>query len=192
MAGVNGVRGFLDRVWRMIVNDRAEQIELNAAVQDIEPTEEQKRLLHKTIDAVTRDIERLEFNTAIAKMMEFTNFFTKADRRPRSVMKTFVLLVSPFAPHLAEELWQLLGHAKSLAYEPWPAVDKALLVDDTVEVPVQVNGKLRGRVMVPANITKDDLEKAAREDAKVAELLADKTVVKVIAVPGRMVNFVVK
>ena len=123
MTGVNGVRGFLDRVWRMIVAERSETLELNPAVQPVEPTAEQSRVLHKTVAAVTRDIERLDFNTAIARMMEFTNFFTKADVRPRGVMEQFVLLLSPFAPHLAEELWQLLGHERTLAYEPWPAAD---------------------------------------------------------------------
>ena len=106
-------------------------------------------MLHRTIQAVTQDIERLAFNTAIAKMMEFTNFFTKCDVRPRAAMEQFVLLLSPFAPHLAEELWQLLGHDKTLAYEPWPTFDEAKLREDTVEMPVQISGKLRRRVTVP-------------------------------------------
>ncbi len=110
MDGVSGVRGFLDRVWRMIVDDRAEAVQLNAAVQDVEPTAEQNRVLHKTIKAVTDDLEQMSFNTAIARMMEFTNFFLKADVRPRAAMEQFVLLLSPFAPHMAEELWQALGH----------------------------------------------------------------------------------
>ncbi|HZZ72969.1 MAG TPA: leucine--tRNA ligase [Pirellulales bacterium] len=190
--GVNGVRGFLDRVWRMIVNDRAENFELNAAVQECEPTLEQNRWLHKTIHAVTRDLERLEFNTAIAKMMEFTNFFTKADQRPKSVMERFVLLLAPFAPHLAEELWHMLGHEQTLAYAAWPVADPALLVEETTEIPVQVNGKLRSRVSVRTGAAAADLEAAARADEKVAEQLAGKTIVKVIAVAGKMVNFVVK
>ncbi len=192
MTGVNGVRTFLDRAWRMIVAERAEAPELNAAVQDAPPSVEQNRLLHKTIAAVTTDIERLNFNTAISKMMEFTNYFTKADVRPREVMEKFVLILSPFAPHIAEELWQLLGHGKSLAYEPWPAADPALVKDDVVEVPVQVNGKLRGRVQVPAGSDAAATEAAARQDPKVAELIAGKTVVKVVVVPAKLVNFVVK
>ncbi len=192
MSGVNGVRGFLDRVWRLIVNDRVEYLELNAAVQEIEPTIEQNRILHKTIQAVTRDIERLEFNTAISKMMEFTNFFTKMDRRPKSVMETFVLLLSPYAPHIAEELWSLLGHEKTLAYHPWPKADPALLIEDLVEIPVQVNGKLRGRITLPAGTTVAEMETAAKNDPKVQEHLAGKTIIKVIAVAGKMVNFVVK
>jgi leucyl-tRNA synthetase len=192
MTGVNGVRGFLDRAWRMIVAERAETMELNAAVQNVPPTIEQSRVLHKTIAAVTADVERLDFNTAIARMMEFTNFYTKADIRPREVMQEFVLLLSPFAPHIAEELWRLLGHENTLAYEPWPAADPAFVNDDVVEVPVQVNGKLRGRVTVAAGSDSAATEAAARGDPKIAETLAGKTVVKVVVIPGKLVNFVVK
>jgi leucyl-tRNA synthetase len=107
-------------------------------------------------------------------------------------MEQFVLLLSPFAPHLGEELWQLLGHDRTLAYHDWPAFEESLVREDTVEVPVQVNGKLRGRIQVPSGSDAAALEAAARADARIAELLAGKQVVKVIAVPGRMVNFVVK
>ena len=165
---------------------------LNPAVQDIAPTVEQDRVLHRTIQAVTQDIERTAFNTAIAKMMEFTNFFTKCDIRPRAAMERLVLLVSPFAPHLAEELWQLLGHQKTLAYEPWPTFDEAKLREDTVEIPVQISGKLRHRITVPSDTPADALEAAAKADPRVAELLVGKTIVKAIVIPGRMVNFVVK
>ena len=192
MDGVNGVRGFLDRVWRMITAERSETLELNPAVADVAPTPEQNRVLHRTIQGVTSDIERMFFNTAIAKMMEFTNFFLKEERRPRAAMETLVLLLSPFAPHMAEELWQLLGHDKSLAYEPWPSFDEAAIKEDAIEVPVQVNGKLRGRVTVPTEADAAATEAAARADARIAELLAGKTIVKVIVLPGRLVNFVVK
>jgi leucyl-tRNA synthetase len=192
MDGVSGVRGFLDRAWRMIIDDRAEAVKLNAAVQDIEPTAEQNRMLHKTIKAVTNDLEHMSFNTAIARMMEFTNFFLKAEVRPRVAMEKLVLLLSPFAPHMAEELWQALGHETTLSYEPWPAFDEAALKEDTIEIPVQIGGKLRGRILVPAETDKAALELAARSDPKIAEMLAGKTVLKAIVVPGRMVNFVVK
>jgi leucyl-tRNA synthetase len=192
MAGVSGVRGFLDRVWRMIVDDRADTTTLNAAVVDAQPTAEQNRVLHKTIQAVTRDIDALAFNTAISRMMEFTNFFLKEERRPKSAMERLVLLLSPFAPHLAEELWQVLGHDQTLAYQPWPEFDEALLREETVEVPVQVNGKLRGRIQVPPTADAAEMEAAARGEEHVAALLAGKTVVKLIVVPGRMVNFVVR
>ena len=130
MEGVNGVRGFLDRAWRMIVNDRSETLEFNADVQNVEPTAEQNRVLHKTIHGVTQDFERMAFNTSISKLMEFTNYFFKCDVRPRSAMEKFVLLLAPLAPHLAEELWQLLGHDKSLAYEPWPKFDAEAVRED--------------------------------------------------------------
>ena len=176
----------------MIIDDRADETRLSPAVVDIEPTAEQNRMLHKTIQAVTRDIEQMSFNTAIARMMEFTNYFFKVPQRPKAAMERFVLLLSPFAPHLAEELWQQLGHAQSLAYEPWPEFDESLLKEDTIEVPVQINGKLRGRTVVPTGADRAAMEAAARADEKIAELLAGKTIVKVIVVPGKMVNFVVK
>jgi leucyl-tRNA synthetase len=192
MAGVNGVRTFLDRVWRMVVAERSEALELNPAVQSVDPTAEQNRVLHKTLSAVTADLARLDFNTAIARMMEFTNFFTKAEVRPREALEKFVLVLSPFAPHLTEELWQLLGHDRTLAYEPWPAADPQWLKEDTVEIPVQINGKLRGRLIAPAGADVAALESLARADERIAELIAGKTIVKVVVVPGRLVNFVIR
>jgi leucyl-tRNA synthetase len=161
-------------------------------VQDAQPTAEQNRVLHKTIKAVTNDCRQMSFNTAIARMMEFVNFFFKEEVRPKRAMEQFVLLLSPFAPHLAEELWELLGYPNTLAYEPWPTYDESLLVEDTVEVPVQINGKLRGKITAPTGSDAAALESLARAEAKIAEQLKGKTVVKVIAVPGRMVNFVVR
>ena len=159
---------------------------------DLPPNDEQLRTLHKTIKAVTRDTERLDFNTAIARMMEFVNFFTRQSQRPRSVMEAFVLLLAPYAPHIAEELWSLLGHDASLAYEGWPAYDEALTRDALVEMPVQVNGKLRGKVSVPADCPVDDMIAAAKADAKIAPWLENVQIIKEVAVPGRLVNFVVK
>jgi len=192
MAGVSGVRNFLDRLWRMIVDEPADELVLNGAVQDIAPTDEQLRVLHKTIQAVTRDLDNLSFNTAIARMMEFVNYFTRQAQRPRAVLEPFVLLVSPLAPHIAEELWNLLGHTHSLAYEPWPAFDEALTQDPTIEIPVQVLGKLRGKIEVPADATQADILAAAKADERVQPWLEGKRIVKEIVVPGRLVNFVVK
>ena len=192
MAGVNGVRNFLDRAWRLIVDNHSETLTLNAAVQAIQPTDEQTRVLHKTIKAVTNDTAGMGFNTAIARMMEFVNFFTKQSTRPKSIMESFVLLLSPYAPHVGEELWQLLGHDQTLAYEPWPKFDDRLTKDETIEIPVQIKGKVRTRIEVPAEIGREELEQAARADQKVVELLSDKQVVKVIVVPGRLVNFVTR
>ena len=192
MSGVEGVYRFLGRVWRMIVDERAEIVKLAEAVSDAAPTDEQRRVLHKTIKAVTDDIDRLSFNTAISRMMEFSNFMSSESVRPKSVLSQFVQLLSPFAPHIAEELWNVLGHPQTLAYEPWPTYDPALLVEDSVEVPVQFNGKLRSKIVVPADSDAAALEAAARADEQVQKNLEGKTIVKVVAVPGRMVNFVVK
>ena len=192
MDGVSGVRNFLDRVWRMIVSQDPEKTELHEAVQDVEPTEEQNRVLHKTIKATTEDIKALSFNTAIARMMECANFFSRQDVRPKSAMKTFVLLVSPFAPHLAEELWQLLGASTTLAYEPWPTWDENALRESAVVVPVQINGKVRARIEVAADADAQAMEAAALADEKIAAAVEGKTIVKKIIVPGKMVNLVVK
>jgi leucyl-tRNA synthetase len=192
MDGVSGVRGFLDRAWRMIVDEPAETLQLNAAVCDRPPTEEQNRTLHKTIKAVTEDLDRMAFNTAISRMMEFTNFFLKQKIRPRIAMEQLVLLLSPWAPHVAEELWRLLGHPDTLAYEPWPSYDEALIKEDTIEIVAQIRGKVRSKLRVPAGATQDEIEAAARADEKIASLLAGHDVVKVIVVPGRLINFVTK
>jgi leucyl-tRNA synthetase len=192
MQGVSGVYNFLGRVWRLLVDDRADDMVLASTVTDAAPTEEQLRVLHKTIKAVTADIANLSFNTAIARMMEFVNFFTKSGSIPRGCAEPLVLLLAPFAPHIAEELWQLLGHEDTLAYEPWPTFDERLAQDDTVEIPVQVNGKLKSKVSVPAGADKDATEAAARADARIAELVEGKELVKLVVVPGKLVNFVIK
>jgi leucyl-tRNA synthetase len=191
-SGVEGVYRFLGRVWRMLIDDRAEAVTLDAAVQDCPATDDQLRLLHRTIQAVTEDIDRLAFNTAISRMMEFTNAMTEQSVRPKCVLEPFVLLLAPFAPHLAEELWAALGHTRTLAYEPWPISDPAWLVEDTVEIPIQVSGKLRGRIVVPAGLSAAELQAVAEADESVKKLIEGRTLVKVIAVPGRMVNFVVR
>jgi leucyl-tRNA synthetase len=192
MQGVNGVRNFLDRVWRLIIDVRADGNELVESISSDAPTGEQNRVIHMTIQAVSRDIENLSFNTAIARMMEFVNFFTKEPSRPKSAMETLVLLLAPFAPHMAEELWQALGHGDSLAYHPWPVYDDAMTRATEIEVPLQVNGKLRGKVVVPAGSDEAALEQAARNHERLQELLDGKSIVKVIVVRDRMVNFVVK
>ncbi len=191
MKGVEGVYRFLGRAWRMIVDADADEIRGDPRVQDIAPTPEQAKLVARTVAAVTDDLERMSFNTSISRLMEFTNAFTAMEVRPKSALETFTLLLAPLAPHIAEELWQVLGHAESLAYAPWPEFDPALLKDDEVEIPVQVNGKLRGRVVVPAGADSAQIEAAARADDKVAAMLEGKTVRKVVVVPGKLINFVV-
>jgi len=192
MSGVDGVYRFLGRVWRMIADERADEPTLNPAVQDVAPTPEQERLLHKTIKAVTDDIEKLSFNTAISRMMEFTNAFTTVETRPRAAMEPFVLLLAPFAPHIAEELWNILGKTDSLAYAAWPAYDEAKLVESEIEIPVQVNGKVRAKLRIPPDATKEAIQALAEADPQVQTHLAGKPVVKIVVVPGKMVNFVVK
>ena len=190
MAGVNGVKNFLDRVWRMIIDDKADELKLNAAICEDEPTDEQTRTLHKTIKAVENDINNLSFNTAIARMMEFVNFFTKQDKRPRSIMQSFLVILSPFAPHIAEELWSELGGETSLAYGPWPQYDEALTIDQSIEIPIQINGKVKAKIQVARGLSKDELIDIATSDARITELLEGKTVRKQIAVPDRLVNIV--
>jgi leucyl-tRNA synthetase len=190
--GVGGVRGFLDRCWRLVVDERAEEVAIAPQVCDDPPSDEALRELHRTIDKVTRDIGALSFNTAIARMMEFVNFCTPLERRPRAILEPFVTILAPFAPHLAEELWEILGRPAPVSLAAWPEADPRWLKDDTVEIPVQVQGKLRGRVTVPADADADAMKAAAAADPKIAELLAGKEIMKVVAVPGRLVNFVVK
>jgi leucyl-tRNA synthetase len=191
MKGVEGVYRFLARVWRMIVDTEDEELRLDPKVMVIEPTLDQAKIVARTVAAVTDDFEAMRFNTAISRLMEFTNAFTAMDVRPRSALETFVLLLSPMAPHIAEELWHALGHRESLAQEPWPAYDPELLKDDEIEVPVQINGKLRARVTVSAEADRGDIEAAAWSDQRIAALLQGKTLKKVVVVPGKLVNFVV-
>jgi leucyl-tRNA synthetase len=193
MRGVNGVYRFLERVWRLFIDDRAEQVKLAAEVQDVPLDRDTERGLHRTIQKVTEDLEGMRFNTAIAAMMEFTkDVLMKLEVRPRSVLEPFVLILSPFAPHLAEELWRALGGDQTLAYEPWPKYDPDLAKADEVEVPVQINGKVRARITVPAGTDNATLEKLALADERVKALLEGKAVRKVIVPPrGGLVNIVV-
>jgi leucyl-tRNA synthetase len=191
MRGVEGVYRFLSRVWRLVIDEDAEALRLHPTVKDVEPDKETLRLLHRTIQKVTEDTEGMRFNTAISAMMEFTNHLTKQEVRPRSVLEPFVLLLAPYAPHVAEELWSALGHTDTLAYEPWPKFDPALTKADEIEIPVQVNGKLKARLTVPAETDEKGLEAAALADPKVKEQITGKTVKMVKVVPRRLVNIVV-
>jgi leucyl-tRNA synthetase len=192
MKGVEGVYRFLGRAWRMIVDFESEEVRLDPRVARTEPTLEQARVVARTVAAVTDDVAALRFNTAISRLMEFVNFFTGQETRPVSAMESFVLLLAPFAPHIGEELWSILGHEHSLAYQPWPVYDPALLLEDTIEIPIQVNGKLRARLMVAADASTEQIQEQARADAKVATHLEGKTIIKAVVVPGKLVNFVVK
>ncbi len=182
--GVDGVYRFLKRVNKMVTEQ---------PIVDRAPTKAEAKTLNATIKKVGEDLESMNFNTGISAMMVFVNEFAGEGRElPREAAEKFVLCVAPFAPHLGEELWQFLGHADTLAYEPFPAFDPKALVEDEVEIPVQVLGKLRGRVTVPLAATPAEMEALAKANPDVAKHLEGKTIVKVIAVPKRMVNFVVR
>ena len=190
MRGVEGVYRFLTRVWRLVIDDRSEELQLGPQVTNEEPTREGMRMLHRTIQRVTDDLDAMRFNTAISAMMEYVNYLTPQINRPRAALEPFVLLLAPFAPHMAEELWHALGHADTLAYEPWPVFNPALLVAESIEVPVQVNGKIRARLTVSPSIDGPTLEKLALEDPRVLEHLGGKPPRKVVVVPGKLVNIV--
>ena len=184
--GVEGVHRFLKRANRLVTE---------TPVADRAMTKPEAKSLNAMVKKVGDDLEAMAFNTAISAMMVFVNEaedFAKKGGLPCAFLETFVLCLAPFAPHLGEELWQFLGHADTLAYEPWPKFDPAALVEDEIEIPVQVLGKLRGRIRVPVAATPAEMEAAAKANADVAKFLEGKTIVKVIAVPKRMVNFVVR
>ena len=146
------------------------------------------KVLHQTIKRAGEDTEALKFNTAVSRMMEFVNEVTGQETRPRQLLEPFVLVLAPYAPHLAEELWEKLGNKQSLAYASWPKFDAALLKEENVTIILQVNGKLRDRMEVPAQISPAELEKLALANDRVKEHLAGKQVKKVIVVPGKLVN----
>ena len=184
---VEGTHRFLNRVWRLLTTDDG----LSNTIRDEPPSGEQLHLLHQTIAKVTEDIENLRFNTAIAALMEFSNAAAKWPLLPRDVIEPFVLLLAPLAPHISEELWARLGHSESLAYEPWPDFDEALLKTKTIEVPVQVNGKMRGLIEIPADADDELVLQLSKDDENVSRYLQNKEIKRAIYVAGRIVNFVV-
>lgn len=186
--GLDGARRFLDRIWRLYTTDEGK---LSEKIQNSSDTTLEKAY-HQTVKKVTEDYEHLRFNTAISQMMVFINDCYKADIFPMEYAEGFVKLLAPIAPHLSEELWEILGHTETLTYAAWPTFDESKLVDDEVEVVVQVNGKLRSKVKVAKDVSKEQLEEIAKVDEKVKEFTDGKQIVKVIAVPGKLVNIVVK
>ena len=212
--GVEGVYRFLGRVWRLFVDEESEtefeqaataggteeaglleKIKLSAAIQDTAPTPAQLKALHACVKKVTEDLEGFRFNTAISALMIFVNEAITWEVKPKSVMLDFLTLLQPFSPHVAEELFDKLagggGDTIRLPYRAWPKYDPALLVESTLEIPVQINGKLRGRIVVAADATAAQIEAAALADEKVKVFLEGKTVKKVIVVPKKLVNLVV-
>jgi leucyl-tRNA synthetase len=183
--GLDGSRRFLDRIWRLFVEENGQ---LNPKIQDGEEASNLEKVYHQTVKKVTEDYEGIRFNTAISQLMVFINESYKATVLPKNYMEGFVKLIAPIAPHLAEELWEKLGHSGTVSYEAWPAFDEAKLVDDEVEIVVQVNGKVKAKLMVANDVTKEALEQIAMEEIK--DQIEGKTVRKVIAVPGKLVNIV--
>jgi len=186
---VVGSQRFLQRVWRNLVDETTGALRVSDAI----PDEATLRALHKAIAGVHGDFVALHYNTAAAKLIELNNHLTKAYPNgglPRSVAEALVLMMAPLTPHIAEELWARLGHTTSLAYGPFPVADERYLVEDSVEYPIQVNGKVRSRITVAAAAAANEVEAAALADAKVVELLAGRAPRKVIVVPGRLVNVV--
>ncbi len=186
--GVEGVFRFLNRVWRLYID---EQGSLDSSISDVEPMREFERLYHQTVKKVTEDIEALRFNTAISQMMIFVNEAMKLEKKPKKLMEQFILILSPFAPHIAEELWSRFGKTQTLAYEPWPEYDEGKCVEETIEVVIQINGKLRSKLLVPLNTPQTELERLAKEDQIVKKYTDGKTVRKIIVVPNKLVNIVV-
>ena len=183
---VVGMYRFLQRVWRNTVDEDTGALRTDLPGLDIDT----ERLLHRTIEGVRADMDAMRFNTAIAKLIEFNNHLTKLGGCPVAAAEPLVLMLAPLAPHLAEELWRMLGHDTTITYAPFPVADPALLVAETVEVPVQVNGKVRSRIVVAADADQAATEAAALADPKVQAALGGNAPKKVIVVPGRMVNIV--
>ncbi len=185
--GLDGSRRFLDRIWRLFVE---ENNSLNPKIQENEEAANLDKTYHQTVKKVTEDLEGLRFNTAISQMMVFINEAYKSTVLPKKYMEGFVKLLSPICPHLAEELWEKLGHSNTISYEAWPAYDESKLIDNEVEIVIQVNGKVRHKLTVPNDASKELLEQLAMDDEKVKELIEGKTVRKVITVPSKLVNIV--
>jgi leucyl-tRNA synthetase len=180
MKGVEGVYRFLARVWR-----------LYETVADVPATPEIEKLINRTIKKVTEDVDALAFNTAIAAMMSFSNEIAKVEKKPKAVMEKFALLLAPFAPHMAEELWQNMGHSKPLAGETWPSFDASLIEDDTIEIPIMVNGKVKSKLVIPAAADEAFVEKEVMKDPKVAEAIAGKPIKQKKYVPKKIYTIAV-
>lgn len=188
-----GAQRFLQRAWRLVVDEATGEL----AVTDAALSDDDLKALNRTVDGVTGHYAELRDNTAVAKLIEYVNHLTKvygSTGAPRAAVEPLVLMLGPVAPHIAEELWSRLGHEESLAHGPWPAVDEKWLVDDTIELPVQINGKVRARIDVATDASREDIEAVARADEKVQTAVANAggNIFKVIVVPGKMVNLVVK
>jgi leucyl-tRNA synthetase len=193
MRGVEGISRFLARVWRLMMSEnQAGQWELSPAVQEVDLTKAQQKILHATIKKVTDDIESLSFNTAISQMMIFVNAFTTAKTIPIPAMQPFLVLLNPFAPHLSSELWEKLKLPGQITEQPWPGYDERFLVEDEVEIVIQVNGKVRDRIKMSIQASEDEIKAATLALPKIQELTAGKQIRKVVVVPKKLVNVVLE
>ena len=185
--GLDGARRFLDRVWRLFVTDEGL---INPIIKDVDGDENFQRVYHQTVKKVSDDFAGLRFNVGISQLMVFINEAYKQEKLPKSLIEGFVKLLSPVAPHVSEELWQKLGHSETLAYASWPTFEESMLVEDEVEIVVQVNGKLKAKLVIPKDSSREEMEQLAKENDKVKAELEGKTIRKVIAVPNKLVNIV--
>ncbi|OEH92120.1 leucine--tRNA ligase [Bacillus solimangrovi] len=185
--GLDGSRRFLDRVWRLFVQDDGQ---LSEKIKVDSSSTKMEKVYHETVKKVTENFEDLRFNTGISQLMVFVNEGYKVDELPIDYVKGFVKLLAPVAPHLCEEIWSLLGEQETISYAEWPTYDESKLVEDEVEIVVQIMGKVRARINVPVDVTKEQLEEIALKDEKVKEQIEGKTIRKIIAVPGKLVNIV--
>jgi leucyl-tRNA synthetase len=191
-SGIEGISRFLNRLWRLILDENTGELNqrLTHAPGNSEPN--LLKLLHKTIKGVTEDIESIDkMNTAVSKMMEFVNAALRAETVPIIIVKDFLRLLAPFAPHIAEELWERLGEAELIAYAQWPEYDVTLILDEKISIPIQINGKLRTVIRTEAGISKEELEKAALNDEVVKKLVDGKEIGRVVVVPGQIVNILI-
>jgi leucyl-tRNA synthetase len=191
MKGVEGVYRFLQRTWRLVIDEKSGELNPKLTDNPASSEPELERTLHKTIKKVADDTETLQMNTGIAQMMIFVNEATTAATLPRCIVTTFLRLLSPYAPHLCEELWQRLGEPELIAHADWPVADPALCIDDTITIVIQINGKKRDELAVAKDTPKDELERLALASDRAQKFMDDKPAKKVIVVPGRLVNIVV-
>jgi leucyl-tRNA synthetase len=182
-AGVEGAKRFLNRVWAFFTEPE------NVVDGDVPALE---KIYHKSVKKITDDFEKLAFNTAISQMMIFVNAVYKEGKCPKAYAEGLIKMLSCICPHICEEIWSILGHEETIAYESWPTYDEAKTADDTVEVIVQINGKLKGKICVPVDMDKNEALALAKADEKVAAAIEGKTVVKEIVVPNKIINIVIK
>ncbi|MBI5326173.1 MAG: leucine--tRNA ligase [Ignavibacteriae bacterium] len=187
-SGIEGVNRFLNRVWRMLVDENGN---LSPNVKDEKLSPEQEQILHYTIKKVSEDIEELHFNTAVSQMMIFVNEFTKSEIKPREAMEKFILCLSPFAPHIAEEIWHILGYKDSIVLQNFPVYEVEKAAKKQIEFVVQVQSKIRAKLYIPTDLNQDEIQNLALADEKVLNFIDGKTIKKVVFVPNKLINFII-